>query len=59
MGESPKRGEGSDGSAADHAALLELITKTEQTVERVPKATVKGMTPLQRPPAPPDNTEDE
>jgi hypothetical protein len=52
MGEPPKRGDGSDPSSADHAALIDALKSTERTVARAPRATVKGMVPLERPPAP-------
>lgn len=40
-----------DDAALSRDELLDLINQTEQTVERAPKATIKGMPPLVREPA--------
>lgn len=54
MGEAPKRAEGTDLSA-----LIDAIKKSDEDA-RAPRATVKGMAPLERAPAEPstDPTEE-
>jgi len=51
MGDAPKRGDGSDLPGAVDVTLIDVIKKTERNA-RATKPTVKGMVPLQRPPAP-------
>lgn len=51
MGDAPKRGDRTDPSGADYAGLLDRLKETERTA-RAQRETVKGMTPLERAPAP-------
>jgi hypothetical protein len=51
-----RRGVGSicktDDGALTSDELLVVINENGQTIERTPRATIKGMQPLERPPAP-------
>ncbi|MBV8761595.1 MAG: hypothetical protein JO257_30145 [Deltaproteobacteria bacterium] len=58
MGDPPKPEDGADPSAAAYISLIDAIKTTERTIERAPKATTKGIVPLERPPATPDSESD-